>query len=117
MINYHNRTFVAVVNTENGEVSSKTVFHYKQEGDILSATYSGGDIIKGFLIGLVDENGHLQFNYNHVNIKQELRGGQCQSVPEILSDGRLRLVESWKWNDKEQSEGTSIVEEVKVECL
>ncbi|WP_193559381.1 n-acetylglutamate synthase [Metabacillus litoralis] len=113
MIKYHNRTFVAIENSENGEVSTKTIFNYQQEGSILSATYSGGDIIKGFLIGLVEENGHLHFHYNHINKNNEIRGGQCQSVPEILSDGRIRLHEKWKWNDNEQSEGTSIVEEIK----
>ena len=112
MINYDGRTFVSIDNTANGEVSSKTIFEYKQEGNILFATYSGGEIVKGSMIGIVHEDGCLQFNYNHVNIKNEIRGGQCFSTPEILSDGRIRLQEKWKWSDREQSEGESIVEEV-----
>lgn len=112
MINYDGRTFVSINNTANGEVSSKTTFEYKQEGNILSATYSGGEILKGTMIGIVQEDGCLQFNYNHVNDKQEIRGGQCLSTPEVLSDGRIRLQERWKWSDREQSEGESIVEEV-----
>ncbi|WP_174523017.1 n-acetylglutamate synthase [Rossellomorea vietnamensis] len=112
MINYDGRKFVSIENTANGEVSSKTFFEYKQEGNILSATYSGGEIVKGTLIGIVKEDGSLQFRYNHVNIKNVIRGGQCNSTPEILSDGRIRLQESWKWLDSTQSEGESIVEEV-----
>jgi hypothetical protein len=112
VINYDGRTFVSTENTTNGEVSSKTFFEYKQEGNILSATYSGGDIVKGTLIGIVRENGSLTFKYNHVNIQNDIRGGQCDSTPEILSDGRIRLHESWKWLDRDQSEGESIVEEV-----
>lgn len=112
MINYDRRRFVSIENTANGEVSSKTFFDYKQEGNILSATYRGGEIIKGTLIGIVKENSCLKFRYNHVNIKNEIRGGQCHSTPEILPDGRIRLHESWKWIDSEQSEGESIVEEV-----
>ena len=112
MLNYDGRTFVSIDNTANGEVSPKTIFEYKQEGNILFATYSGGEIVKGTMIGIVQENGCLQFNYNHVNVKHEIRGGKCFSKPEILSDRRIRLQERWKWLDRDQSEGESIVEEV-----
>ncbi|MDP4105261.1 MAG: n-acetylglutamate synthase [Bacillota bacterium] len=113
MINYNGRKFVSVENTANGDVSSKTFFEYKQEGNILSATYSGGEIVKGTLIGILKENGSLQFRYNHVNVRNEIRGGQCFSTPETLPDGRIRLHEKWKWTDTDQSEGESIIEEVK----
>jgi hypothetical protein len=112
MIDYNGRTFVSIENTANGEVSSKTTFRYKQEGTIISAAYSGGDIVKGFLIGIVDEDGRLEFRYNHVNIKNEIRGGECFSTPEVLDDGRIRLYEKWKWTDAEATEGNSIIEEV-----
>jgi hypothetical protein len=112
MINYHGRKFTSVANTENGEVSSKTFFEYKQEGQIISATYSGGEILKGTLVGIVKDEGILEFRYNHVNNRNEIRGGKCISTPEILPDGRIRLYEEWKWLDAENTEGTSIIEEV-----
>lgn len=112
MINYDGRRFVSVNNSENGEVSSQTVFEYRQEGVILTASYSGGDIIKGLMIGLVNDDGSIAFRYNHINRNNEIRGGSCNSTPEILSNGRIRLHEKWKWNDKEYSDGESIVEEI-----
>ncbi|ULT59802.1 n-acetylglutamate synthase [Neobacillus drentensis] len=112
MINYNRRKFVSVENTANGEVSSNTIFEYNQEENILTATYSGGEIVKGTLIGIVKEDGSLQFRYNHVNVRNEIRGGQCYSTPETLPDGRIRLHEKWKWTDTDQSEGESIIEEV-----
>jgi hypothetical protein len=45
LINYNGRKFVSVKNTANGEVSLETFFEYQQEGNILSATYYGGDIV------------------------------------------------------------------------
>nr|WP_175476109.1 n-acetylglutamate synthase [Evansella caseinilytica] len=114
MANYNGRRFVSVENTANGEVSAKTFFEYKQKGNIISATYSGGEIIQGTLIGLVREDGCLEFKYNHVNSKNEIRGGKCVSTPEILPDGRLRLYESWKWLDAEEAEGYSVLEEVQI---
>ena len=113
MINYNGRKFVSVENTANGEVSSNTLFEYKQDGNILTASYSGGDIVKGTLIGIVQDNGNLEFRYNHVNIRNEIRGGQCYSIPETLPDGRIRLHENWKWTDSDQSGGESIIEEVR----
>ncbi|MFB5663489.1 n-acetylglutamate synthase [Alteribacillus sp. HJP-4] len=112
MINYDGRTFVSKFNSFNGEVSSSTYFHYKQEDNMLTADYSGGEIVTGRIIGLVHDDGTLAFRYNHITSARELRGGECTSTPKILKDGRIRLHENWKWLDKEQLTGHSIVEEV-----
>ncbi len=44
--NLDGKIFQSIENTENGEVSSETLFHYHQDGEIVSADYSGGNIIK-----------------------------------------------------------------------
>ncbi|AXI11097.1 n-acetylglutamate synthase [Oceanobacillus zhaokaii] len=113
-MNYNGRRFVSIENTENGEVSSKTIFDYIQEGKIISGTYSGGEIVKGILVGVIMEDSCLEFRYNHVNNKNEIRGRQCISTPEILPDGRVRLYENWKWLDSEATEGNSIIEEISI---
>jgi hypothetical protein len=84
MIDYNNRIFKPISNTENGETSNETVFLYKQVGNIISSEYSGGKIIKGHLIGLVDESGNINMRYHQVNEKGELMTGICNSSPEIL---------------------------------
>ncbi|MCC3359399.1 n-acetylglutamate synthase [Bacillus sp. REN16] len=113
MIDYNGRSFVSIENTANGEVSSETIFEYKQEGHIITATYSGGEIVKGTLVGVTNEDDCLEFRYNHVNNKNEIRGGKCFSTPKILPDGRIRLYENWKWHDDEATEGKSIIEEIR----
>ena len=111
-INYNNRKFRAVQNTENGETSAETVFHYRQEGNILTAEYAGGKIVKGHLIGLVDEAGDIDMRYHQVNSAGELMTGVCQSKPEILENGKIRLHETWEWTSGDMSRGESIIEEV-----
>jgi hypothetical protein len=111
-INYHNRKFRPVSNSENGETSGETVFHYVQEGNILTAFYSGGAIKKGHLIGLVDENGNIDMRYHQVNESGKLMTGSCRSKPEIMANGKIRLHENWKWTSGDESEGKSIVEEI-----
>lgn len=112
MLNYNNRYFRPVVNTENGEVSGETLFHYHQQGNIVTAEYSGGDVVQGHLIAKVDEQGRLDMRYHHVNVRGELQTGVCLSEPELLPDGRIRLHEKWQWTSGDKSQGASIVEEV-----
>lgn len=45
-MNYHNRRFVAVENSDNGEVTPDLIFHYLQSGNIISSEYSGHKIKK-----------------------------------------------------------------------
>jgi len=109
---YHNRYFKAVSNTMNGETSEETSFHYYQQGDIVWATYQGGDILFGTLLARMDKDGSLDMRYQQLNINGEFRAGECRSVPELLPDGRYRVHEKWHWVSGDESSGTSVIEEV-----
>ena len=111
MINYNNKTFRPVINSENGETSNETIFHYKQIGNRLTSEYSGGKIKYGHLIGIVDESGNIDMRYHQINDKNELMTGICKSIPEILENGKIRLHETWKWTSGDESEGKSVFEE------
>ena len=111
-INYDRRSFAPVTNTANGEMDCTTVFHYRQTGNIVRATYQGGGIECGVLIALVDADGKLDMRYSHVNANGELMTGTCHSTPEILPDGRIRLHEQWSWTSGDFSTGSSIIEEI-----
>lgn len=115
MENYNNKKFRPVSNSENGETSEETLFHYFQDGPILSCTYSGGQIVFGHLIGLVDESGNIDMRYHQINNQGNMMTGICQSKPEILDDGRIRLHETWQWTSGDHSKGSSLLEEVKTE--
>lgn len=113
MINYHNRVFRSVVNTDNGEANADTRFHYTQEGDIVTGSYSGGGIVKGHLMAKVLPDGSLEMRYHHLNQQGEFMLGKCFSRPEVLPDGRIRLHEEWQWLSGDGSKGHSVVEEVR----
>ncbi|SEI01309.1 hypothetical protein SAMN05192559_107106 [Halobacillus karajensis] len=112
MLNYNNRQFVSIENTKSGEVSSETYFDYYQEGNVFYGDYSGGEIIKGKIVGIVNPDDTLEFRYNHVNTSNEIRGGTCNSVPRLNAEGKIELHENWQWLDKSQTKGRSIVREV-----
>ena len=112
MYDYNNKTFRSISNTATGEVSGDTLFHYHQEGQLFWATYEGGAIRKGNMIGIVDKEGLLTFNYQHINQNFQIMTGRCTSVPTLLDDGRIQLKESWEWTSGQQGSGSSIVVEV-----
>ena len=111
-INYDNRVFKSVQNSETGEVSDETRFYYYQKENLVWATYEGGEIIFGNLIAKVLEDDSLEMRYQHLNKQGELMTGNCLSNPEILPNGKIRLHEKWQWTSKDFSSGESIIEEV-----
>lgn len=103
------RFFTALENSESGEVSSDTVFCYHQKGNVIWAEYSGGSVVKGFLIGTMDEKHELHFDYRHINTDGESKSGTCDSKP-FIKNGKLRFSEKWRWSSGQ--DGTSLIEEI-----
>lgn len=111
-LSYHNKQFRSVHNSGNGEVSDATTFFYQQHGDAISATYEGGSIKKGNLLGTVSADGTIRMRYQHWNIDNQFRAGVCISKPELLSNGKIRLHETWEWTSGASGRGKSIIEEI-----
>lgn len=110
-INYEGKCFVSKSNTDNGEVNDQTRFFYHQKGNMIWAEYAGGQILKGYLIGTVDDHSNLTFSYQHINDDLQLRIGSCHSTPTILTDGRLELHETWQWQNGDKTTGQSVLVE------
>ena len=111
-INYDGRKFIPKMNSENGEVGEQTNFTYHQNGNLLWAEYSGGDILKGLLIGTVLCNGELDFVYHHMNQNMQIKTGKCHSVPTVQENGKIELSEQWQWTSGDCSKGESLLVEV-----
>jgi hypothetical protein len=109
---FDGKVFRSASNTPNGEVGGDTLFHYRQAGDIVTATYQGGEIVAGHLIAKVLDNGQLDMRYHHLNSKGEFMLGKCLSTPRRLDDGRIALSEEWQWLSGDLSSGRSEIEEI-----
>lgn len=110
-INYDGKVFRGRTNSANGEVGATTRFEYRQNGTLLTGTYSGGSVFAGQLLGVVHDDDTLTFQYHHLNVSGVLMAGRCESTP-VLTDGRLIMHERWQWLTGDCSTGTSEVEEV-----
>lgn len=93
-----------------GQVGTRTRFTYHERDGRIWAEYEGGDIVHGHLVGTRDAD-TLDFRY--VQLKQDgtTSSGHCVSAVTELSDGRVRLDETWEWESLRGS-GTSVVEEL-----
>ncbi len=110
--NFNGKKFQSVSNTENGEVSSETIFNYHQDGDTIWADYSGGQIVRGHLIGTMLPTGNLDFMYHHINEEGIVMAGKCVSAPIPQPDGKLKISEKWQWLTGDKSTGESELIEI-----
>jgi hypothetical protein len=105
MIDLNNKVFVCTVD-KNGDNANAT-FYCKQIRNIVKATYNGGTIVYGEMIGMVNEQGILQASFNYLNINSEIAGGTCTMVPE---GNTLRGL--WTLADKNSIESELLLEEL-----
>jgi hypothetical protein len=109
MVNYDGRRFR---NTAYAQDEAPVAL-YRQQGDLLWADFAGGDVRRGSLTGVSDADGVLDFTYTMVLTDGEVVAGRCHSEPQILKDGRIRLIETWERYGAGGASGVSELEEVK----
>ncbi len=110
-INLNDKKFKSLSNSSNGEVSDSTIFHYHQKNKMIWAEYSGGDILKGNLIGKIVKHS-LEFSYQHLNQTLEIMTGKCKSRIELSESGKIQMFENWEWTCKDFSKGKSTLIEI-----
>ena len=111
-IDYNDKYFVGVENYDSGDLTAETVFHYRQNGEVVWGTFEGGGAVHGNLVAKVLEGGRLEMVWQYLNRDGKFIGGTCISTPEILPDGRIRLKESWQIAGGGEM-GKSVIEEVR----
>ena len=109
-MNLNKRKMHVVRTAPNGVVGRDTIFDFSQEGTVVTATYSGGRIRVGYLVGLM-EDAALSFRYCQISDDGRIDGGSSSARIEAMDGGKVRLVESFRWDSKDGS-GENIIEEI-----
>jgi len=102
-IDFNNKIFSLVDNSEKGKANSETLFKYQQDGDLVTAEYQGGSIRYGKIIAVL--KGHqLDMLYQCVTTDQELKAGKAIADISFTDTGKIRLQLNWEWlgGDKQQ---------------
>ncbi len=110
--NLEGKIFKSISNSGTGEVGAETRFNYHQDGIRVWAEYAGGSIVLGHLVAIKQPDGSLSMNYQHINDKDQIMIGECNSIPSLTEDGKLMFTEHWKWLNGDRSQGVSTIMEV-----
>lgn len=111
-MNYNGKVFEAVHNSDGGDVNAQTRFFYHQKDHYLWGHYEGGAVSKGVILGKVELDGTIDFEYQHFDKQGHLKRGRCHSRPELI-DGLIYLHEEWQWTTGSEGKGSSMIKELK----
>ncbi|MEX0645684.1 MAG: hypothetical protein WD076_10255, partial [Parvularculaceae bacterium] len=95
-----------------GVVNPDTNFEIRQSGDIVSAAYAGGAVVKGYLVGLL-QGATLEFRYCQIDAQGNLDGGRSLCALTRLGDGRIAMTERFVWESRAAA-GENVFEELVV---
>lgn len=100
--------------TGTGSFFTAFTFDVNQNNDIISANFSGGNILQGKLIGILDRNRIVTLRYSYITLLNELKSGNT-AFPLAVSEESLRICDAWNWLGLEQrQESLSVNDDVKL---
>jgi hypothetical protein len=104
MLDYDGRRFRAE--------GSTAVAVYRQDGDLVWAEVSGGEVRRGAITGVRDATGTLHLGYTIVLAGGDVVCGHTVNTPEVGDNGRVRLREVWERYRPQAATGISYLDEV-----
>jgi len=105
-INYDGRRFT------RSDKDVAPIATYRQDGQVLSGSFCGSDVVYGTLCGVVDPDGSVHFGYSMVDTEGRVISGECRSQPSLDDAGRVHLHETWTRFCPEFAQGTSALKEI-----
>ncbi|MEP7196094.1 MAG: hypothetical protein ABI851_06200 [Saprospiraceae bacterium] len=105
-INFNNKTFSLVENSENGKVNNETIFEYKQIGEIVTADYHGGTIQYGKIIAIL-KGSQLNMLYQCITTGNELKAGKAIADISLTENKKIKLKLNWEWLNNKEEKGVS----------
>ncbi len=106
-VSFHNKRMTATQTAPNGVVNEHTIFSFRQFDTRILASYAGGKVKRGMLVGKVTR-GRLLFSYAQEDMTGKVQGGASECQIRLLPDGRIQLLEHFEWPD---GKGLNVIEE------
>jgi len=95
----------------NGVVNDLTIFSFSQTDNIVSATYCGGEILKGYLVGTVDKD-KLSFCFCQLQTGGKMDTGRSECDIVIDQNQKIKLIEHFEWRNRENKKGVNIFQQL-----
>jgi len=109
VVNLNDKTFFVIRNDgPDTEVTDETSFTFTQVDELVTAEYHGGMVENGQLTGYMD-GAMMVFHFDQIDTSGQRNSGNSIDAVEILKNGKIRLIDRWKWETK-RGEGYCILE-------
>ena len=95
---------------ENGVVNDQTIFSFTQTENLVTATYSGRQIIKDLVGQFIQDK--LLFSFCQLQTNGKLGNGQTECQVLVGENGKIRMIENFKWNSKDGGKGVNVFQEI-----
>lgn len=110
-MNLDNKKFITTEN-KNGLSTNETVFHYFQNGQVITGQYKGGAIQEGFIVGKQTDESTIELIFQCITKDGELKVGESKGVVSKNLNGKLELSFEWNWLNGDLSGGESHYTEI-----
>lgn len=101
----------AVETAPNGVIDRDTIFRFAQEREAVWACYAGGRIVRGFLVGVL-QDARLTFHYCQLETGATLNNGHSSCDLRRSADGLIEIVEHFQWTSGAGT-GVNIIRELR----
>lgn len=106
MISFNDKIFYLKSNSSNGTSSTDTIFHYKQNKDVVTANFTGGNVLCGNIIA-IHKGDYLDMIYQMLTTNNELKSGKAIANVFITETNKIQLNLNWEWLIPGNIKGTS----------
>ena len=96
-INLHGRRFTLKTNTAGNARPGETTFEFEQDEAAIRASYSGGGVVLGSIVGRHLEDDRLEVLFEQVTTEGKLTGGRGSIQIERTECGKLRFIDDWEF--------------------
>ena len=93
-----------------GVCSSETILEFKQDHNLISASYRGGPVLDGYLIGVLNGS-QVMFRYVQADVNGNVDAGVSDGAFTRLPNRKLQLIEHFLLYTRPDS-GTNIFVEL-----
>jgi hypothetical protein len=110
--NLDKRHFTLISNTAGHAKPGETVFVFEQQEFAVRASYSGGDVLLGSIIGRFTSEDDVHVLFQQVTIDGRLNGGEGKMKLERREDGKLCFIDDWRFLIYGEGQGQAIWQEI-----
>lgn len=105
-IDFNNKIFTLLENSEMGVADNSTDFKYSQNQDLVFANYQGASIRTGKIIARL-EGCQLHMLYQCITMDNELKSGKATADITFSENDKMNLDVPWEWLQVSGVKGSS----------